>query len=159
MDATAKQFPGLDHNNLPSAIGAVEALRADYDRGFLSSISEMIHGELFADFLEMADHLLSEGYKDAAAVIAGSALESHLRALADKSGLPISNDAGDPLKAARLNDDLRNADVYGKGDQKAVTAWLDLRNNAAHGHYEKYQSGQVGLMIAGIRDLIRRLPA
>ena len=40
-----------------------------------------MHAELFADFLEMADYLLSEGYKDPAAVLGGSMLEEHLRQL------------------------------------------------------------------------------
>ncbi|MDX6610131.1 MAG: hypothetical protein QOF85_2056 [Solirubrobacterales bacterium] len=88
---------------------------------------------MFADFLEMANHLLGEGYKDAAAVIAGSTLEGHLRTLAEKLGLPTSNDVGEPLKAARLNEDLRKAEAYEKNDQKAVTAWLGIRNDAAHG--------------------------
>ncbi len=36
----------------------------------------------------MAEHLLDEGYKDAATVIAGSSLEPHLRQLCQKSGIP-----------------------------------------------------------------------
>ena len=51
------------------------------------------------------------------------------------------------------------AKVYEKLDQKNVTAWLDLRNKAAHGEYEKYGGPQVGLMIAGIRDFLTRHPA
>ncbi len=43
--------------------------------------------------------------------------------------------------------------------QKNVTAWLDLRNKAAHGEYGKYEADQVGLMIDGIRDFITRHPA
>ena len=34
---------------------------------------------MLADFLEMADYLITEGYKDPATVVAGSGLESHLR--------------------------------------------------------------------------------
>jgi hypothetical protein len=46
-----------------------------------------------------------------------------------------------------------------KMDQKNVTAWLDLRNKAAHGHYEQYQKEQVALLISGVRDFITRNPA
>ena len=49
--------------------------------------------------------------------------------------------------------------IYSKLDQKSVTAWLDLRNNAAHGHYDKYEAVQVELMISGVRDFIARNPA
>jgi hypothetical protein len=63
------------------------------------------------------------------------------------------------LNADRLNADLAKVDAYDKTDQKSVIAWLGLRNYAAHGNYEKYEAGQVGPMIAGTRDFIRRKPA
>lgn len=148
-----------NHMILPAAAGALEALKVDYEAGNLASLPELIHAELFADFLEMASHLLEGGYKDAAAVIAGSTLEGHLRQLAEKTGIPTTNQEGQPLKADRLNADLVKADAYDKTDQKSVTAWLGLRNHAAHGEYDKYEAGQVGPMIAGIRDFIRRKPA
>lgn len=145
-----------------SAIGVIEALRRDITAGYVHSVEELLHGELFGDFLFMADHLLSEGYKDAAAVIAGSTLESHLRTLCEKHGIAIEHSrAGElrPKNADLLNAELAKAETYSKLDQKSVTAWLDLRNKAAHGHYDEYQKDQVGLMIAGIRDFVARFPA
>lgn len=159
IDASVAKWEAHHHMILPAAVGSLEALRADYEAGHLASLPELIHAELFADFLEMANHLLDGGYKDAAAVIAGSALEGHLRQLADKTGIPATDSEGKPLNADRLNADLAKAQAYEKTDQKAVTAWLGLRNDAAHGKYEKYEAGQVGPMIAGIRDFIRRKPA
>jgi hypothetical protein len=55
-----------------------------------------------------------------------------------------------------MNADLTAVGAYTKLDQKNVTAWLDLRNKAAHGKYAEYQAAQVALMIAGIRDFITR---
>jgi hypothetical protein len=153
------QWQSYNHLVLPVAVGALEALRADYEAGNLASLPELIHAELFADFLEMASHLLDGGYKDAAAVIVGSTLEGHIRQLAEKAGIPSTNEDGHPLKADRLNADLAKADAYDKTDQKSITAWLGLRNYSAHGEYGKYEAGQVGPMIAGIRDFIRRRPA
>jgi hypothetical protein len=142
-----------------AAVGVLTALKREIEAGFLVTVTELAHAELFADFLEMADHLLGVGYKDAAAVIAGSTLEGHLRALADKADIPTATAEGHPLKAERLNSDLRGVEVYDKGDQKSVTAWLNLRNDAAHGDYDKYEDGQVRLLVAGVRDFISRLPA
>ena len=34
-----------------------------------------------------------------------------------------------------MNNDLACGNSYTKLDQKSVTAWLDLRNRAAHGRY------------------------
>ena len=124
----------------------------------LSSVRELLHAETFADFLEMADHLLSEGYKDAAAVIAGSSLEVHLRNLAAKHNLAVELN-GKPKKADQINSDLASASAYLKLDQKNVTAWLDLRNKAAHGHYGDYSSTKVSHLVSQIRDFMVRIPA
>lgn len=61
--------------------GVVDSLRADVAAGYLESYQERIHGELFGDFLEMAEYYLGEGQKEAAATIGGGALEAHLRQL------------------------------------------------------------------------------
>jgi hypothetical protein len=46
-----------------------------------------------------------------------------------------------------------------KAVQKNVTAWLDLRNKAAHGKYAEYQGEQVSLLLAAVRDFITRASA
>ncbi len=40
-----------------------------------------------------------------------------------------------------------------------ITAWLDIRNNAAHGKYSEYNNQQVDLMINGMRVFISNNPA
>jgi hypothetical protein len=106
----------------------------------------------------MADHLTRSGYKDAAAVIGGSTLESHLRELCVKHEV-ATDVAGNPKKADVMNADLVKAGAYTKLDQKNVTAWLGLRNDAAHGKYGEYDKGQVALLLSGIRDFVGRTPA
>ena len=138
--------------------GILSALRSDIERGFLQSTSELINAQLFSDFLEMADYLLSDGYKEAAAVLVGGVLEEQLRKLASKNGLPILTGAR-PTKAEQLNADLTRAGVYPILDQKNVTAWLGLRNKAAHGRHTEYTKEQVVLMLSGVRDFVVRLPA
>jgi hypothetical protein len=135
------------------------AMREDYAAGYTQTISELIHADLFSDFLEMAQHLMSEGYKDPAAVLAGSVLEEHLRKLCDKNGLPVTDANGKPLKADRINADLKGANIYSTLDQKQVTAWQELRNKAAHGKFGEYTQPQVDLMISGIQNFIARNPA
>jgi hypothetical protein len=152
----------FDRRKAEKITGVVEALLIDVKAGYLAKISELIHGEIFGDFLEMADHLLTEGYKDAAAVIAGSSLESHLRLLCINHGIDINVTTTSGLrakKADQMNSDLSSASIYEKLDQKSVTAWLDLRNKAAHGKYSEYTKEQVVLMIQSVRDFITRNPA
>lgn len=136
--------------------GIVRALRADYGAGYMRSVTELIHAEVFADFVEMADELHRSGYKDAAAVIAGSTLEEHLRKLAVAAGVAVEKQDGTAKKADTLNADLKKANVYTGLEQKSVTAWLDLRNKAAHGRYDEYDAGQVAGLIRDIRGFMIR---
>jgi hypothetical protein len=149
--------------NAPRVAGALRALRSDVQAGYTLRLAELIHADLFADYMEMASHLLQSGYQNAAAVIGGSTLEAHLRRLAVKNGVATTSEKnGDepkPRKAETLNADLVKANAYGKLEQKYVTAWLDLRNNAAHGHYEKYSKEQVDVFLSGIRQFMTANPA
>jgi hypothetical protein len=158
-DAMIKNH-GIANNRINATLaGSLTALRNDYAAGYLKSITEIIHAEVFSDFLEMAEHLLnSGGYKDAAAVMVGGVLEEHLRKLCDKFSIPTTQN-GKPKKLDSMNSDIAGAGVYSKLEQKSVTAWADLRNSAAHGEYTNYSKEQVVLMLQGVRDFIVRNPA
>ena len=143
-------------------IGVVDSLKIDVESDFLKSHEELIHGELFSDFIDMARHLSSEGYKDPAAVIAGSTLESHIKNLCIKFSIntTFEKDGKDiNKKVDKLNSELVKDGAYSKLDQKNITAWLDLRNKAAHGHYNEYSNEQVNLLIDSISNFIARHPA
>jgi uncharacterized protein (DUF2164 family) len=139
-------------------VGILRALRADIADGYLQSMEELIHADIFGDFLEMADYLFEQGYKDPAAIIAGTVLEEHLRNLCGKNGISAIQ-SGKAKKADTINAELAGSNVYSKLDQKSITAWLDLRNKAAHGKYGEYTKDQVALLIQSIRDFVSRNPA
>jgi len=142
--------------------GVLAGLYQDLKAGYLKSYSELVHADIFSDYIEMAEYLLEEGYKDPAAVITGSTLEEHLRKLCLKNGINIeimSSGKLRPKKADAINSELAKQGVYSKLEQKSVTAWLDLRNKAAHGNYSEYNDNQVKQMIMGVRDFIIRNPA
>lgn len=139
-------------------IGIVTALRSDLNNGYLKSISEIIQSEVFSDYLEMAEHLLQEGYKDPSAVLIGSTLEVHLRELciANDISLEILNNKEKLIakKADVMNADLAKLNVYSGLYQKQIIAWLGIRNSAAHGKYDEYSVEEVKLMLQGIRQFI-----
>jgi hypothetical protein len=139
--------------------GILRSLRNSYEQGYLKTVQELIHADLFSDFLEMAEHLLDQGYKDAAAVIVGSTLEGHLHKLALKNGISVTQHSGSNKKADTLNAELSGGSVYTKLDLKSVTGWLELRNKAAHGKYSEFDKTQVALMLEGVRHFISRNPA
>ena len=145
-------------DKVPRLLGVLHGLRDDYAAGYVQTVQELVHSFLFADFLDMATELQQKGFKDPAAVLTGSVLEEHLRKLAEKSNVAVTNDDGKPRNAEAINTDL-GKEAYGVGEQKQVTAWLDLRNDAAHGHYDEYEHSRVAVMIDGVRDFLNRHPA
>lgn len=149
-------------DKINSIIGQADALLHDLEADYLKSLTELIHDELFFDFLEMAEFLLAEGFKDPSAVLAGSTLEEHLRKLCEKHNINtqiISEGKKKPKKASQLNNDIYQKKITKKGELKQIIAWLDIRNNAAHGNYNEYNKNDVDLMIKGMRIFISKNPA
>ena len=147
-----------DWVRLARDVGIARALLSDIRNGYLKSVEELLHGNVFGDYLEMAAHLLDNGYKDAAAVVAGSTLEVHIRKLCLKHSISVER-GGNTRKADQLNAELAKQGAYSKLDQKSATAWLGLRNQAAHGYYSEYSKDQVALFVQGVQDFITRHPA
>ncbi|WP_199848025.1 hypothetical protein [Streptomyces dysideae] len=142
------------------AINAIAiGLRDDIRDGWVKSVVELVHADMHSDYLEMAETLLDSGYKDPAAVITGTTLEVHVRALCVKHSVDIALPNGSPKKADTMNADLKKAGVYDGLRQKQITAWMDLRNKAAHGDYAEYDKAQVRLFIDGVRDFMVKYPA
>ena len=155
------EFKAQITDQLPSTTemgqGILQGAKEEILNGGLINIKKLVTADLFADFLEMAEYLLSEGYKDASAVMIGSVLEEHLRKLCDANGISTINlKDGKPKKADLLNAELVGQSVYDKLDLKNVTAWLDLRNKAAHGKYSEYNLDQVENMLSGVTEFITR---
>lgn len=145
-------------------LGLLRGLRADIDQRKMERFEELVHGDLFSDFLDQAEYLLSEGsaYRRAAAILGGGTLEEHLRKLARKHAIDIVDPKDRPKKAGGINDELLTGKAYGKTDHALVGAWLKLRNDAAHGQpdFEEHHSAdKVASMLHGVRELIARLPA
>jgi hypothetical protein len=141
-------------------IGILSAAKDEIQGGWLISVKGLLSAEIFSDFLDMASYLLSEDYKDPAAVMIGSILEEHLRQLCTKNGITIEvTKDGKPIpkKADALNSELASKNIYSKLDQKNVTAWLDLRNKAAHGKYVEYTKEQVNLMYQAVTEFMTRV--
>ena len=150
--------PPFTRSKIKYLAGALEALRKAYENDFLTGINEMIDAELFTDILEQAEYLLSQNYIRASAVVAGVSLESHLRKLAEKNSISISND-GKYKNADSLNGELYKNNIIDKTYNKSVTSWLGLRNDAAHPDPKEIDGKNVKLMIEGIKLFIKKYPA
>jgi len=144
-------------------LAALRSLKTAYEKGYMQTLEELIHADLFSDFFEQAEYLLDRNFKDAAAVMAGGVLEEHLRKVCNKNTINatyVDADGKTKFKMIEaMNVELAKAKVYDKNEQKQVTAWGGIRNDAAHGNYEKYGKDQVALMIQGLRGFLGRYPA
>lgn len=145
-----KRFSTMHSNffaHVAELAGILGGIDSDIASGMLADHRTLIRAEVFADFLDMAEHLLREGYKDAAAVLLGAVLEDSLRSIAMAKGLPTARPQGKRLTMDPLNASLVKAGVYGPLVQKQVTSWANLRNDAAHGDFGKYDAEQVQHML------------
>jgi hypothetical protein len=151
IEADAVVQRGFVGEQLLSLAGILQAMRADFEAGYIQTFEEIVHSSVFEDFLEMASELLTKGYKDAAAVIAGSVLEEHVRALAGRSSISLADG-----KRARSVDalliDLVKTSQFSESQRKIAAGWYGLRNEAAHARYENVAEGDVKRMIEGIRS-------
>jgi hypothetical protein len=150
-------------SNVRNSMELLEGIKHDIENDYyLSSIKGLVSAEIFSDYLEMAEYLLSENYDTPAAVIVGSTLEEHLRKLCQKNGVPIDriDNKGKSLQKAAydLNVDLNKQSVYNNIEKGLVEGWIRIRNAAAHGKRSEYTSDQVKLMLQGVKEFIGRNP-
>ena len=128
----------------------LKATLEDLKGGYFFESKALLEAEVFGGLLEQAEELQKAGYKDAAAVIIGGVLEQHLRSMCARRSIGLLKTSGKHKMINDLNDDLAKDGAYNLLKKKQITAWADMRNNAAHGNYSAYNSNDVD---AFIRDV------
>jgi hypothetical protein len=139
--------------------GVLTALRDDYADGYMTTVVELVHGQVFDDFLGMAEELLEKNFDAPAAVLTGSVLEEHLSKLATKHGIPLVGENSRPRSAEALGIELVKRGVFPETQRKVVTGWYGQRNDAAHGRHSDLDHGELRRMLDGVRDFLARFPA
>jgi hypothetical protein len=123
------------------------AAREDYEGGYLTSLRSLVQAEMFDSELDQASELLKKGYKAAAAIIAGTVLETTLRELCDRNQISHG-------KLDKMNADLAKNDVYNANMAKRITALAGIRNSAAHGKPDEFTEVNVKTMIEDIERFL-----
>lgn len=149
-EATTK--PGAP-SSVKKGLGVLRAVAEDLANDHLFDARALMAAEVFADFLEMASHLVEQGYSPPAASLAGAVLEDGLRRVADASAVVHSKRDG----LFDLNEKLLKAGVYNKITSSKVDTWRNIRNEADHGHFTSVNTSDVKAMIEGTTDLLDRL--
>ena len=127
--------------------GVLEAAQRDFEGGLLFDMRSLISAEVLGDFIEQAETLLAAGYYHPAASLVGAILEDTLRKLCERHNIEVPSST----KIDRLNADLAKSAVYDKLVQKRITALADIRNNADHGHFDKFTDFDVEDMVKWVR--------
>jgi hypothetical protein len=147
------------YNRFSGILGILKALKVEIENDYIENISDIIMSEIIVDYLEMAENLLEINLKDPAAVIIGSTIEEKLRSLCVSNGISTlyeKNENKLPKTAEMMNQELYSNSIYNKNVMKAITAWMGIRNSAAHGKYDEYNQEQVITMHHYAIDFVSR---
>lgn len=136
-----------NHETLLQVRAVFNAAREDFDAGMFNSVRSMVQAEVFSNELDQASELMKGGYITAAAVIAGVVLETTLRRLCEDAQI-------EPGSLNKMNADLTKAGTYNLLMNKRITALADIRNNAAHGHPDKFTKDDVADMIDKVEAFV-----
>ena len=137
-------------SSVDAGIFILSALQSDIQNGYLRTTANIISAEVFGDFLEMAQHLLAEGYKDPAASLTGAVLEDGLRRIARNNDITVTD--RDDLSS--LRDKCAHGKIFNNLVRQQITAWTTLRNAADHGKFDDYTENQVGSMISDVQSFL-----
>ncbi len=130
------------HHEAVIGQGILKAAKEDIEGGYLAKLEAMVAADVFSDFLEMAEHLLDNGFYHPAASLIGAVLEDGLRKIAKNKDI------------SSLNGKLADKQVYNRLVQKQVKLWEDIRNNADHGKFSVYTPEMVKDMVSGVRRFL-----
>lgn len=136
--------------HLLQGVGILEGVLTSHNDETLYGITSIVYAEVFTDFLDMAEMLLDQHYKDPAAMLIGAVLEDGCRQICDKNNITRSkNDLLDALIKKLKKENIVNAAL-----ESRLGGWRIIRNKADHGEFTEYLEKDVVDMLAGVRDFI-----
>ena len=149
----------LASNILQTAQSIFRSALDQLKRGRLKTLVQSVQAETVAELLDQASDLATQDSCVAATVIAGGALETHLRHQCAQNSIewtaPGSISRYDTAIAQHRNQG--GTAIYSATDTKQVGAWGGMRNDAAHDPTKfSRTAGEVRLMIDGVRQFIAR---
>ncbi|TES84888.1 MAG: HEPN domain-containing protein [Dehalococcoidia bacterium] len=141
----------LSLEDVEHGMGVLQAARDDIEGGYLQKVETLVSAKVFNDFLEMAEHLLDNGYKDPAASLTGAVLEDGLRRICGNNDVTVKSDDNISSLNKKLAD---KRSVYNRLKQREIEVWNKLRDYADHGHFKQYTNDDVKNMLEGVRNFL-----
>ena len=139
-----------DEDDVKQGVAVLRAARDDISGGYLQKVQTLVSASVFSDFLDMAEHLLDNGYKDPAASLIGAVLEDGLRRICGDNNITVKSDDN----ISSLNQKLTQKPVYTLLQRKQIEVWNKLRDYADHGYFDQYSAENVKDMLQGVRNFL-----
>jgi hypothetical protein len=136
---------------MEQGLGVLRAVKGEIDFGPLPQVESLVSGEIFDDFIDMAEHLLDNNYSQVVPSLVGAVLEDALRRIAQAHDVPVKTESDN---IASLNTKLADASVYSNFVRKKVEVWNAIRNNADHGKFADNSEQDIRGMLEGVRDFL-----
>ena len=134
--------------------------KEEFEGEYLFEIKNLVHAEVFSNELEQAQHFLESKYDVAAAVTAGVVLETSLKRICEQRTptIDLVKDNGKPKTTDTLVSELKAAGEFHEATAKQMRAWMNVRNDAAHGTRGngQFADGEIGRMIEGIASFVAK---
>lgn len=145
-------------DGLLMVVGTVEGFIEHARSGLLAGMTPERKAQIdvVSDILEQAQWLLEDRKVHPAgpAVIVGAALEEFLRNWVEEASLSL--DSKKPSLDAYCKT-LREAELLTKQDVKDITSWSGIRNDAAHGEWDRVSDRlRVSVMLESVNLFMRR---
>ena len=142
--------PGFEQNFLPNALRTLPLL---YQKDRLQSVKAEVLSEVGLEFIDAASLLQSKGYRWAAILLAGAALEEWVRDFCHKHGLPErEGEALIPLSL--VNSSLLQQNLYSEETALKISAWDQIITRALAASNERFSDDEVSSVITVIHSFI-----
>lgn len=129
--------------------GIFRAAKSDFEAGLSNSISTLVSGEIYGDFIGLAKRALTEGSKDVAAVLACAALEDALKRYALRNDLDVSEKSMQEVVSA-----LKSKGIVSGAQKSLLDTMPKIRDYAMHANWDKITNQDVGSVIGFVEQLL-----
>ena len=119
----------------------------------LTDISQTLHAEILDDELGAARSLLAASHIRSAGVVAGVALEGHLKKVIANHKITFRKTA----TLSNLNDALKGAGIYDAPQWRQIQYLTDMRNLCGHEAERNPERAEVDSLISGVSKIVMNL--
>jgi adenine-specific DNA-methyltransferase len=109
---------------------------------------------VFVELNKANKKIFEENEKDDGARILRIVLHKTIQNIAQSNGINIFNEKGKEEKISKLNDTIKNKNVFTQVEWEENKTYLTIGNNAAHGEYDEYELKNVKQFYKHVQTLL-----